>query len=117
MRGRAHESFFYNWRLQIGLGLQRPFVATHESMAALDLRSGQSAVDLAINLRRAFSGIVAGNVREAGVKLVAENGPFEIRGEPAIAGALDRLLRGFVAERRMKLSDPLGYKPCFRVVA
>jgi len=116
-RGSAHESFFFNWKLHIGIGLQRPFVATHESMAALDLRDGQAPVDLAINLRRAFSGIVAGNVREAGVKLVAEKGPFEIRGEPAIAGALDRLLRGFVAERRMKLSDPQGYQPCFRVVA
>jgi predicted Rossmann-fold nucleotide-binding protein len=116
-RGRAHESFFFNWKLHIGIGLQRPFVATHESMAALDLRDGQPPVDLAINLRRAFSGIVAGNVREAGVKLVAEKGPFEIRGEPAVARALDRLLRGFVAERRMKLSDPQGYQPCFRVVA
>jgi predicted Rossmann-fold nucleotide-binding protein len=116
-RSRAHESFLFNWPLQIGIGLQRPFVATHESMAALDLSGNQSAVELAINLRRAFSGIVAGNVREEGVKLVAEKGPFEIRGEPAIAGALDRLLRGFVAERRMKLSDPQGYEPCFRVVA
>jgi predicted Rossmann-fold nucleotide-binding protein len=116
-RGRAHESFFFNWKLHIGVGLQRPFIATHESMAALDLRDGQSPVDLAINLRRAFSGIVAGNVREAGVKLVAEKGPFEIRGEPAVARALDQLLRGFVAERRMKLSDPQGYQPCFRVVA
>ena len=86
-------------------------------MAALDLSDGQPPVDLAINLRRAFSGIVAGNVREAGIKLVAEHGPFELRGEPAIAGALDRLLRGFVAERRMKLSDPQGYQPCFRIVA
>jgi hypothetical protein len=116
-RGRAHESFIYNWRLHIGIGLQQPFVATHESMAALDLRADQSAVDLAINLRRAFSGIVAGNVREQGVRLVAEKGPFELRGDRAIAGALDRLLRGFVAERRMKLSDPQGYTPCFRVLA
>ena len=116
-RGSAHESFVFNWKLHIAIGLQRPFVATHETMAALDLSAGQSPTDLAVNLRRAFSGIVAGNVREAGVRLVAEKGPFEIRGEPAIAGALDRLLRGFVAERRMKLSDPQGYQPCFRVIA
>jgi predicted Rossmann-fold nucleotide-binding protein len=116
-RAQSHESFLFNWRLQIDIGLQRPFPATHESMASLDLGADQSPVDLAINLRRAFSGIVAGNVREAGVKLVAEKGPFEIHGAPAIAGALDRLLRGFVAERRMKLSDPQGYQPCYRIVA
>jgi predicted Rossmann-fold nucleotide-binding protein len=115
-RTRAHESFFFNWRLNIDVGLQRPFVATHASMAALDLSAAQSTVNLAINLRRAFSGIVAGNVREEGVRLVAEKGPFEIHGEPAIAKALDTVLRRFVAERRMKLSDPQGYQPCFRVV-
>ena len=115
-RGQAHESFFFNWRLHIDVEFQRPFAATHENMAALDLRADQSTVDLAVNLRRAFSGIVAGNVREEGVRLVAAKGPFELRGEPHIARALDRLLRGFVAERRMKLSEPQAYSPCFRVV-
>ncbi|MDH3440645.1 MAG: nucleotide 5'-monophosphate nucleosidase PpnN [Gammaproteobacteria bacterium] len=116
-RQEAHESFFFNWRLNIGMAFQKPFIATHESMAALNLRANQSPVNLAVNLRRAFSGIVAGNVREEGVKLVAEKGPFELSGDPEIAHALDKLLRGFVAQRRMKLSDPVAYQPCFRVVA
>jgi len=117
VREAAHESFFFNWRLNIGIAFQQPFVATHETMAALNLHADQSTVDLAVNLRRAFSGIVAGNVREEGVRLVAEHGPFELRGDPRIAGALDTLLRGFVVERRMKLTDPEGYRPCFRVAA
>jgi hypothetical protein len=114
-REAVNESFFFNWRVSISNTLQRPFVATHESMAALDLSAGQSAVDLAVNLRSAFSGIVAGNVREAGARLVAEHGPFVLRGEAHIAAALDELLSGFVAQKRMKLSAPEGYRPCFRV--
>ncbi len=116
-REAANETFFFNWRLKIGLDFQQHFDATHETMAALHLGADQPAVDLAVNLRRAFSGIVAGNVREQGVKRVAEKGPFELHGDPAIAAALDRLLRSFVAQRRMKLSDPHGYQPCFRIAA
>ena len=116
-RKKAHESFFFNWRLNIRHEFQQPFPATHESMAGLNLRTGQPIVDLAVNLRRAFSGIVAGNVREDGVRRVAEHGPFELRGDASIAAALDRLLRSFVAQRRMRLSDPLQYEPCYRIVA
>jgi len=116
-RGDAHESWFFNWRLNIDLDFQQPFEATHASMAALVLDAGQAKVDLAVNLRRAFSGIVAGNVREEGARLVAEHGPFELTAEPALAAALDRLLRSFVEQRRMKLSDPEGYRPCYRIAA
>jgi hypothetical protein len=116
-REAADETYFFNWRLNIDIDFQQPFVATHESMAALDLKAGQSSVDLAVNLRRAFSGVVAGNVREAGVRLVAEKGPFVLSGDSSIALALDTLLRGFVDQGRMKLSAPEGYQPCFRVAA
>lgn len=115
LRQRSHDSFCFNWRVKIDNGFQTPFVATHESMAALDLRSDQPAVDLAVNLRRAFSGIVAGNVREQGVALVARHGPFELKGDPAIGTALDALLRDFVEQQRMKLTNPEGYVPCYRI--
>jgi predicted Rossmann-fold nucleotide-binding protein len=114
-RQASHDSFCFNWRLNIGIGFQSPFVATHDTMAKLDLRSDQPPVDLAVNLRRAFSGIVAGNVREQGVALVAKHGPFEIKGDPDIGVALDRLLRDFVEQQRMKLSNPAGYVPCYRI--
>ena len=68
-------------------GALRELFATHESMAHLNLSTGQTTTDLAINLRRAFSGIVAGNVREEGVRLVAEHGPFLLRGDPHIGAA------------------------------
>ena len=65
----AHkDSFFFNWSLDVPLEFQRPFVPTHEAMAALDLHHGRQPHELAADLRRAFSGIVAGNVKEEGMR-------------------------------------------------
>ena len=116
-RAETDDAYFFNWQLDIGIDFQRPFEATHESMAALELHRDQPIDQLAVNLRRAFSGIVAGNVREAGIRLVEEYGPFELRGEPSVTRALDRLLNDFVAQRRMRLTDPCNYVPCYRVIA
>ena len=87
---------------------------THAAMAGLNLHRGQDPHRLAADLRRAFSGIVAGNVKERGIRLIEENGPFEIHAAPEIAGPLDELLRVFVAERRMKLVGE--YRPSYRIV-
>ena len=86
-------------------------------MAALQLHPNQPVHSLAVNLRRAFSGIVAGNVREAGIRLVEEHGPFELRGDPRILAALDTLLAAFIAQGRMRLSDPTAYVPVYRIAA
>ena len=112
----AHkDSFFFNWGMAIPLDVQQPFVPTHEAMAALDLRHGRRPQDLAADLRRAFSGIVAGNVKEDGMRRVEEFGPFQIHGDQDIMQALDALLRAFVQQRRMKISGE--YRPCYRVIA
>jgi predicted Rossmann-fold nucleotide-binding protein len=116
-RAADDNAYFFNWALDIGLDFQKPFEATHESMRALELHRDQPAHSLAFNLRRAFSGIVAGNVREAGIARVEKHGPFELRGDPKIIGALGSLLQAFVTERRMRLSDPSAYVPCYRIVA
>ena len=116
-RADDDNAYFFNWALDIGLEFQKPFEATHESMRALELNRDQPAHSLAFNLRRAFSGIVAGNVREAGIARVEEYGPFELRGDPKIIAALGTLLQDFVTERRMRLSDPSAYVPCYRIVA
>lgn len=116
-RAETDEAYFFNWQLDIDIDYQLPFDATHDSMAALELHRDQPIDRLAINLRRAFSGIVAGNVREAGIRLVEEYGPFELRGEPGVTKALDRLLNDFVAQRRMRLTDPCNYVPCYRVIS
>jgi pyrimidine/purine-5'-nucleotide nucleosidase len=108
------DSFYFNWGLHIPLEFQQPFVPTHEAMAALDLHRDRPAHALAADLRRAFSGIVAGNVKEPSMRLIEEHGPFLINGDPELMASLDALLRAFVAQRRMKIAG--DYKPCYRVV-
>ncbi|MEX0915414.1 MAG: nucleotide 5'-monophosphate nucleosidase PpnN, partial [Wenzhouxiangellaceae bacterium] len=58
------DAYYFNWRLAIDHDFQKPFSANHESMASLDLNENLPVHILAANLRRAFSGIVSGNVRE-----------------------------------------------------
>ena len=108
------DSFFFNWSLAIPLEFQQPFVPTHEAMAALDLHHGRPAPALAADLRRAFSGIVAGNVKEDGMRRIEEHGPFQIHGDKEMMQALDALLRAFVEQRRMKIAG--DYRPCYEVV-
>jgi predicted Rossmann-fold nucleotide-binding protein len=113
---KAHrDSFFFNWRIRIPQEFQQPFLPTHEAMAALDLHHGRPPSALAADLRRAFSGIVAGNVKEESMHRIEVNGPFEIHGAPDMMQALDGLLRAFVEQRRMKIAGE--YRPCYRVVA
>lgn len=114
-RQRRDEAFYFNWPLVTEFDFQQPFEVSHESMAALDLHRDLPVHALACQLRRAFSGIVAGNVKEHGMRQVEARGPFEIRGEPTIMTALDRLLRGFVAQQRMRLPGH-EYVPSYRVV-
>lgn len=115
-RRQSNDSYNFNWLLRIPPDFQMPFEVSHESMRALELGKDQPVHQLAANLRRAFSGIVAGNVKEVGVKAIEKYGPFEIRGDQAIVSALDTLLTGFVAERRMKIANG-QYKPCYRLVS
>ena len=84
-------------------------------MAALDLHHGRKPSELAADLRRAFSGIVAGNVKEEGIREIEQHGPFQIHGDPDMMQALDGLLRAFVEQRRMKIAG--DYKPCYEIVA
>ncbi|HBK56382.1 MAG TPA: LOG family protein [Xanthomonadales bacterium] len=111
----AKDAFFFNWSLHIPEAFQHPFDPTHEAMAGLDLHRGRPVHELAADLRRAFSGIVAGNVKEPGMARIEAHGPFEIHGDAEIMRALDELLRAFVEQRRMKMSGE--YRPCYRVLS
>ena len=115
-RKKHKDAFYFNWLLQIQPEFQQPFEPSHENMAALHLHRDQPKHLLAADLRRAFSGIVAGNVKPETLKSVREHGPFEINGEKEIMQALDHLLASFVEQRRMKLPGPT-YHPCYRVVS
>ena len=116
-RRERNDAFHFNWLLKIEESFQRPFDPTHQAMADLDLRRELPAHELAANLRRAFSGIVAGNVKDKGIRLIEEHGPYQIRGDAAIMQPLDLLLKAFVAQHRMKLPGGAAYVPCYRVVS
>lgn len=108
------DAYYFNWRLTIGEDLQKPFKASHDSMRAIDIHEDLCPHKLAGNLRRVFSGIVSGNVREDTIALIESRGPFEICGSKKIMKLLDRLLAAFVAQGRMKIASET-YSPCYRV--
>src|SRR3546814_17158624 len=85
----------------------------HEAMAALDLHHGRKPHALAADLRRAFSGIVAGNVKEDGMRRIEEFGPFQIPGDTDMMESLHALLRALVEPRRLKISG--DYTPGYQV--
>lgn len=114
-RRAKSDAYNFNWLLRIPADFQRPFEPTHEAMAQLALHRDLPVHVLATNLRRAFSGIVAGNVKEQGVQAIEARGPFELHGEKHLMTLLDELLSSFVAQRRMKLAGE--YRPCYRLVA
>ena len=72
---------------------------------------------IAANLRKAFSGIVAGNVKEDGIRQVQAKGPFEISGDPTLIQPLEAMLEQFVAQNRMKLPGSDTYLPSYRIVS
>ena len=111
-RDQQDDAAYFNWSLRVDKPFQQQFSATHENMRNLDLSSQRPAHDLACDLRRAFSGIVAGNVKEDGIRRVEEHGPFELKGDPQIMRQLDRLLQAFVKDHRMKIAGN-KYTPCY----
>ncbi|WP_421864430.1 nucleotide 5'-monophosphate nucleosidase PpnN [Motiliproteus sp.] len=109
------EAFHFNWPLFVDYELfQQPFEPTHANMAALALHRDQPTHRLAANLRRALSGIVAGNVKEAGIREIEAHGPFELQGDSTLMKNLDRLLQQFVQQRRMKINFS-DYQPCYQI--
>src|SRR5690554_3002564 len=110
------DAFYFNWLLKIEKDFQVPFKPTHENMLALQLHKNQPVHRLAAELRRAFSGIVAGNVKAEGIELVDALGPFEIRGDQEILEPLEGLLNAFVQQNRMKLPGS-HYRPSYRIVS
>lgn len=114
-RKQKGDAYYFNWLLKIDSVFQQPFIPTHENMRNLALHKNQDDYLLAANLRRAFSGIVAGNVKDDGIRAIEQYGLFEIHGDPSIMKLMDALLASFVAQHRMKLPGT-KYTPCYRIV-
>ncbi|WP_370314633.1 nucleotide 5'-monophosphate nucleosidase PpnN [Thalassolituus sp.] len=113
-RRQHNDAFFFNWSLKIDHDFQMPFDPTHENMKQLSISRALPGHELAANLRRAFSGIVAGNVKADGVQRVRKHGPYEIHGDKDILAGMDRLLRAMVEHGRMKISGE--YQPCYQII-
>lgn len=113
-RKQVGDAYHFNWTLAIEQDFQHPFAPTHENMAGLDLHLKQDKAKLAAYLRRAFSGIVAGNVKDEGLKAIAKQGPFVLSGDPELMSMMDDLLEAFVTQGRMKLPGA-KYIPCYQI--
>lgn len=99
--------FATDWFIYLTLGLVT-------ALAVIDRSIDQPVEVLAADLRRAFSGIVAGNVKEVGIRAIEEFGPYKINGDKEIMRRMDDLLQGFVAQHRMKLPGS-AYIPCYEI--
>lgn len=66
-RRHTQDAYSFNWSIHIDEKLQHPFDPTHHNMKNLNLEKNQSPEALAAALRCAFSGIVAGNVKDKAI--------------------------------------------------
>ena len=114
-RREQHDAYHFNWQLKIPLAFQKPFAPTHENMRSLNLHKNRDVHELAADLRRMFSGIVAGNVKEDGIRAIETFGHFEISGSPEIMRPMDQLLKSFIRDNRMKLAGD-SYRPCYQII-
>lgn len=114
-RQKTGDAYHYNWQLHIEDDFQHPFIPTHDNMANLILDSSLSTATLASNLRKAMSGIVAGNVKTFGLEQIRLHGPYKLKAQTKMLDKLDVLLRSFVAQNRMKLPGSKAYQPCYTV--
>ena len=114
-RKARNDAYYFNWLLKVDHEFQVPFEPNHTNMRGLQIHRDQPAYMLAANLRRAFSGLVAGNVKEEGIRAVEQHGLFEISGEPQLMAEIDALLLSFAEQHRMKLPGT-KYNPCYKII-
>ena len=109
------DAYYFNWSLMIDHAFQQPFAPTHDNVRGLALHQDQPPYLLAANLRRVFSALVAGNVKDEGIRAIEKYGDFEICGKSSIMEPVDKLLNAFVEQGRMKMTDA-SYRPCYKII-
>lgn len=114
-RKQLGDAYYFNWSLKIDSEFQQPFAPTHENVRSLALHKHQQPYMLAANLRRVFSALVAGNVKDEGIRAIEAYGDFEIHGDAEIMKPVDDLLTAFVTQGRMKMTDE-PYRPCYKII-
>ncbi len=113
-RKDTKDAYYFNWNLHIPIELQQPFNPTHENVAALKINKQLPIHELASNLRKMFSAIVAGNVKTETINQIEKNGVFQITGDKKIMQDIDLLLTSFAKQKRMKLGTD-NYEPCYKI--
>ena len=114
-RRQNGDAYSFNWSLHIEPEFQIPFVPTHDNMANLNLQREQSPAELAANLRKVFSGIVAGNIKADTMAHIAQKGKFKLTGDATLINMVEQLLEHFISQGRMKLPGE-AYEPCYEIV-
>ncbi|MDX8396197.1 MAG: nucleotide 5'-monophosphate nucleosidase PpnN, partial [Mariprofundaceae bacterium] len=114
-RKETGDAYYFNWALSIDPEFQQPFAPTHENVRGLQLHKNQEPYLLAANLRRVFSALVAGNVKDEGIRAIKEFGDYEIYGDADIMNPVDTLLISFVEQKRMKMESD-NYRPCYKIM-
>jgi len=115
-RKATSEAYYFNWALHIPFENQQPFNPTHQNVSQLNLSKDQPDYQLASQLRKAFSAIVAGNVKPEAVQAVQTQGPFQIHGDAQLMHQMDTLLKAFIQQQRMKLGED-HYTPCYQIAS
>ncbi|BFU59843.1 LOG family protein [Rodentibacter sp. JRC1] len=115
-RCQTNDSYGFNWSLKIDPRFQHPFEPTHENMANLALHFEQSKMELTANLRRVFSGIVAGNIKPKTQDEIIRLGKFKLKGDRTLMEKVDTVLKDFITQHRMKLPTGKAYEPCYEIV-
>jgi predicted Rossmann-fold nucleotide-binding protein len=113
-RLKQNDAYYFNWSMYVDFSLQKPFTPTHQNMLALELHKNQEKYKLAANIRNALSGIVAGNVKEEGIKAVESHGLLKLKGEREILQPFYSLLKSFEEMQRMKIFSS-NYLPCYEI--
>lgn len=115
-RKDSGDAYYFNWTLHIEKAFQAPFEPTHANLETLNLHRSQPKESLAADLRRAFSAVVAGNVKAPGIAEIKRLGPYQLHGDSELMHELDELLESFVQQHRMKLPGGTPYTPCYQVI-
>ncbi len=113
-RKSNEDSFSFNWSLYVPYGLQETFHPSYDEIEKIFIHSKQNKMELAIDLRKIISSIVAGNVKRNFVKIISEKGPFKIKGEKTYLLAINEILEMFTLQKRMPTQNKtLSYQFVF----
>ena len=105
VRKLNRDAFDFNWSLHIPYGLQEAFHPSYDQIEKIFIHSKQNKIELAIDLRKIISSIVAANLKRNFVKTISEKGPFKIKGEKTYLLALSEILEIFTLQKRMSAQN------------